>query len=161
VLVLRIPVIPTRLKFAERNAVRQVPINLVGGHVHEWGLRTSAPSRLEKIERTHGVCIEIFKGDSRGAIMRRLRSRMDDDVGLDFSYRPENAVTVPDVRLEVSVIGDVGPEPIERPPGVALRPKENGSLVVIYSEDPEAVLSQMKADFRSDQAARAGYQCVL
>jgi hypothetical protein len=72
---------------------------------------------------------------------------MDDDIGFDVSDKPENCVAIPNINVEMAIIGNRTAEELERPSGVSVRPEEDRALVVIYAENLKAFLGQMCAYF--------------
>src|ERR1700683_1558751 len=82
-------VVPARLEFLQQNCVGPVAVDFVGGHVYEWRLGAVLPRCLQQIQRTHRVGLEIQEWYRRRAIMRRLRSSMDDKVGPQFLDKGE------------------------------------------------------------------------
>ncbi len=76
----RIGVVPARLEFCQRNAVRRVAVDLVRRHVDERRLRAGPPRRFEQVQRADGVGVEIVERNRRRAIVARLRGGVHDDV---------------------------------------------------------------------------------
>jgi hypothetical protein len=50
---------------------------------------------------------------------------------------------------------------VERPGSVAFRPEENGTLVVVDTNDRVSRLIKMQADLGTDQPARSGHQDMI
>ena len=71
-----------------------------------------------------GVGIEIDEGNSRRAIVRRLRRGMDDRRRLQLGDERQNALAVTYVDFMVPVIGNGFAQQLQRPARVALRAEE-------------------------------------
>ena len=69
------------------NSVGPVAIDFVGGHVNERRFRAVLPRRFEQMQRAQRVHFEIEEGNSGGAIMRRLRGGVDDQIGPQFVHQ--------------------------------------------------------------------------
>ncbi len=69
-----------------------ITIHLVCAHVHERTLRTRPPTCLEQVERAHRIGVEVVEGDGSRPIVRRLRRRVDDRVGLDLFHKCQNRI---------------------------------------------------------------------
>src|SRR5271155_5490794 len=89
VLVGRFRVVPARFEFLQQNCVGAVAIDFVGGHVYEWRLRAILPRRLQQVQSAQRVGFEIQEWYRRRAIMRRLRSSMDNKVRPQFLDKGE------------------------------------------------------------------------
>src|SRR5258707_11653350 len=80
----RVGVIPAGFFFHQVQTIRSIPINLVGRHMDERGLRTPLARRLEQVEGAASVHIEIIKGPRSRQIMTGLSGRMNDRVRSDL-----------------------------------------------------------------------------
>ena len=127
--------------------------------MHERRFRTGAPSGFKKIERADGVGIKIVKGNGSGAVVRRLCRGVHDDIRSKIGYGAEDFFPIANIGLKVRVLRYIFQKTLKRPTRVAFRPKENSSLVIVDTEDAEAVPSEVKTNFRSNQTAGARDKC--
>lgn len=151
-----IVIVPTAFEFAQANRVRKIAVDLVRGHVDKRRFRACAPSRLKQIQGPDGVGVEIVKRNRGSAIMRWLGRGMNNRIWLNFGHEVQNALPVADVEIVMRVVGDVRSEAVQRPTGIAFRSEKDRPLVVVDTENAEAVSRQVQANFRADQPARAG-----
>jgi hypothetical protein len=84
--------------------------------------------------------------------MGGLGRGVDDTIRLQRFDQGEDSCTVPDIEFVMREAGDEFRQAGLVPAGVALSAKEDGALVVVYTVDGAALLVEMKADFRADQA---------
>lgn len=82
--------------------------------------------------------------------MRGLRGCMNDRVRSNFGYEAQHAWAIPDIDLEMRVIGDVRSQPLKRPARIAFGPEKDRSLVVIDAKYPETMPREMEADLGAD-----------
>ena len=88
--------------------------------------------------------------------MRRLSGRVDDGLRLNFGYKLQNALAIPDVEIVMRVVADICSKAIQRPAGIAFGPEEYSSFVVVDTKNAEPITGQMKAYFGPNQPAGAG-----
>ena len=88
-------------------------------------------------------------------IVRRLRGRVDDQVGSDLAHQGEESLAVADVDRFVTIARYVAPEPFRHPGCVALGTEKDGAVVAVDSNDAKTLTGEEGAHFRTDQAARA------
>jgi len=65
--------------------------------VDERRFGAGAPGGFEKMQRSQRIHFEIEKGNSGGAIVRRLRGGMNDQVRTHFVHEREHSVPIADV----------------------------------------------------------------
>ena len=157
VLVSGIVVVPAGLELFEGDAVGPVSVDFVRRHVDEGGLGTSLSRRFEEIEGADGVGVKIVKRDRGGPIVRGLRGGVDDGVGSQLTKEGEDALAVADVEFVVVKGGaERFSETMLVVAGVTLRPEKDSALVVVDAMDLPAKRREMDADFRANEAGRAG-----
>ena len=79
----------------------RIAVHLVSAQVDERALRTACARGFEQVERADGVGVEVVKGNSGRAIVRRLGGSMHDDRWPKPSNQIENALPIADVELMV------------------------------------------------------------
>ncbi len=144
-----IVVLKARGKFAQRDAVGPVPVDFVGRHVDERRLGTGSPGGFEKMQRSKRIHFEIEKGNGGGAVMRRLRGGVDDQVRAHFIEQRQHALAVPNVERGVPIAGDLPAQVLEHPTGIALRPEENRAMVVVDAVNLESLDARRTSKPRS------------
>jgi hypothetical protein len=90
--------------------------------------------------------------------MGRLRSSVHDQVRPDLADKRENSRPVPHVKLVMDKPRDQPRQAGLVPAGITLRSEKHRALIVIQTVDREALFVEKEADFRSDQARRAGHE---
>jgi hypothetical protein len=118
----------------------------------ERAVRTCSPRRLEQVERSHRIGIEVIKGYCRCPVMRRLRRRVHDRIGLYSLDQSQDAESIPDVELMVLELHDIGLQPPLIPPSTALRSEKNLPLIVVQPMDRPAESRKVGTNFGADQA---------
>ncbi len=63
--------------------------------------------RFEQMQRPEGIHLEIEERDGGGAIVRRLRGGVDDQIGAHFVEQGEHAFPVADIQRRMPVIRDL------------------------------------------------------
>ncbi len=149
--VARIRIIVAPLEFFQVELVGRVPVYLVRRHEGEGAIGANAPHRLQEIECSHCVGIEVVEGNCGGPIVARLRRRMHDRFGFQLRQEGENALAIPHVQLVVLEICKELDEPLLVPTGVTLRPEEDGALVIVHPVDFPARFVEVHANLRSNQ----------
>lgn len=81
--VVGICVFPACFGFDEWDFVGAIPVDLVGAHVHKRSLRRCQTGRLEHVERTYRIDIEIIERPAGGEVMTGLRR------GMNHGVRPQ------------------------------------------------------------------------
>ena len=84
--------------------------------------------------------------------MTRLCRCMDDGIRTDLSNEVDYSLTIADIDLVMNESRKSGGEALLIPSGVALRTKEDGTLVVVDSMNLVAeFVGEVKADLRADE----------
>ena len=109
-----------------------------------------APGRLQEMQSPKRIDLEIYKWNRRGAVMRRLRGRVDDKTRFEFLDQGQHGLAVADIQILVPVALDLTAQGFQRPAGIAFRPKKYGPLIVVDSDDSESVPGEEKRRFGSD-----------
>ena len=141
------------------DAVRPVAVDLVRAHVDErrlsGQLRRAASSRFS-------VPTALVSKSSNGIAAARswegCAAAWTITSGRSSAIRLEHSLTVADVELVVPERRKLSLEPLLVPARVALRPEEDGALVVVDAVDLIALVREVPAHFAADQARGAGHK---
>ena len=144
-------VLPAGLELLHRQVVRGVAVDLVRRHVDERGGRHVLPRRLEQVQRTDGVRVEVVEGDLGREVVRRLRGGVDDRVGLHLPDESQDAGAVADVELVVEEALALGLERALVPARVAAGAEERGAPVVVDAVDVPPASVEVPTDFGADE----------
>src|SRR6185312_16350287 len=96
----------------------------------------------------------IEKGNFGGAVVRRLRRGMDDQVGADFPHQTPQPLAIPDVERLVPIAVNIAHQSFARPTRVAIRTEEDRAMIAVNSYDAEFLPGVVSGDLRPDQTAR-------
>ncbi len=118
--------------------------------MNERRLGTSTARCLEQVKRSQGIHLEIEKRDRRGAIMRRLGCRVNDQVRLQFVHEIQDSFAIADIERQVMVVRNLGLPLPEHPACVALGSEEDGSMVAVNSRDAESQPGEPASHLRAD-----------
>ncbi len=94
----RIVVLKTRGQLPQRDPVRPVAVNFVGGHVDERRLGAGSVGSFQKMQGSQRIHFEIQKRNGGRAIVRGLRRGVNDQVRAHFVEQRQHALAVPDVE---------------------------------------------------------------
>ena len=99
--------LPALFQFHQRQAVRRVAIDFVGGRENKNRFGTGFTRGLQQVQRANGVDAKIGVRIARGPVMRRLRGGVDDefDVLAQFFEQRLDSIAVADVKVVVFVVG--------------------------------------------------------
>ena len=147
-----IRIVPTGFEFGQRDDIRSVAIDLVGGHVDKRCIRAGLARRFEHVQRADGVGVEVVERNGGRAVVARLGGGMDDGIGADLLDQLQNAGPVTDVDFVMDEAGQVGLQALLVPTGITLRTEEHGALVVVNAMDLPAEAGEVQADFRAYQS---------
>ena len=153
---IRIVVLPARGQLRQSDAVRRVSVHLVRGHVDERRIQAVPPRRLQQVERSHGIRIEILEGDRGGAVMRGLSRRVDDHRRPGLGDHRIDPGPVAHVHLVMVKARKAVLQPPLVPARVALGAEEDRPLVVVDAMDFEPALAEIQAHLGSDQPVGTG-----
>ena len=153
---IRIVVFPARGQLLQSDAVRRVSVHLVRGHVDERRIQAVPPRRLQQVERSHGIRIEILEGDRGRAVMRRLGRRVDDHRGPGLGDHRVDPGPVAHVDLAMVKARKGVVQPALVPARVALGAEEDRPLVVVDAMDFEPALAEIQTHLGSDQPVGTG-----
>ena len=157
--ILRIRIIPAGLEFFQLDGIWSISIDLVGTHLHKRTLRTGLAGGFQKIQRTHGIGIEIIKGDRRRAVMRWLRSGMHNHIRTNPHDQIRHALPVADIHFVVDKTDQLPLEALLVPTRISLRTKKNSALVIVQSMHGVAKFRrEVGAHFGAYQSRRTGHQ---
>jgi hypothetical protein len=106
------------------------------------------------MQRSQRIHFEIEKRNGGRAIVRRLRGGVDDQVRPHFVEQRQHALAVPNIERRMPVTGDLLAQVLEHPTGVALRPEENGPMIVVDPVNLESLVSEEPANLGANQPAR-------
>src|SRR5439155_4997045 len=82
VVVFRLCILEARRQLDERDAVGRIPVDLVGAHQNERGVRAVLPGGFEQDHGAQRVYFEFRHGAFAGLVVRRLGSAVDDVIEL-------------------------------------------------------------------------------
>src|SRR5580658_7930221 len=88
--------------------------------------------------------------------MGRLRGGVDDQVRTHFVEQSEHALAVADIERRVLIAGNLLPQAIEDPTGVALGTEENRAMIVVDSVNLESLTGEESGNFRANEPAGTG-----
>ncbi len=88
--------------------------------------------------------------------MAGLGGGVNDGVGLEIGDKIENTLAIADVEFVVVEIFDQFGQTFLVPAGVALRPEENGALVVVEAVDFPTEAGEVQTNLRADEAGGSG-----
>ena len=128
-------IVPACLKLLKGDAIGPVAVDLVRRHVDEWGLGAGLAGRLQHVQCTDGVRIEVVEWDGCRAVVAGLGGCVDYGVGTNLCDEIENSLAVADIDLVVDEALQLSLEALLVPPGVSLRAEEDGTLVIINPMD--------------------------
>jgi len=114
--------------------------------------------RLEQVKRSQRVHFEVEKRNRRGAIVRWLGSRMDDQVRLQFLHQRQHGRAVADVDCRVAVVRNLGLQLPKYPACIALGTEENRPMVAVDSGDGKTPSGEPACHLRTYQAAGASHK---
>ena len=101
----RVGVVPAGGQFAQGDAVGDIAVDLVRAHVHEGRFRAGLASRLEEIEGSHRVGVEIVERNGGGPVMARLGGGVDDGRGLDLLNEGKDPGAIANIEFVVLEAG--------------------------------------------------------
>jgi len=143
-------IIPTGLELLERDPIGGIAVDLVGAHVHKGRLGAGLPGGFQHIQGADGIGIKIVEGNRRRAVVRGLRRRMHNHVGLHGLEQVEHAAAVADIDLVMFERGKVLRQALLIPARVALGTEKYGPLVVV---DPMNGVAQFAGKVGADLGA--------
>src|SRR4051794_4756296 len=123
--------------------------------MYEWRFRTRTAGRLEQVERTARVRVEIVEWNRGRYIVRGLGRRVDDHIRPQLSHKPKHSLPVPHVQFMMMEISQLRLQPPLVPPRVARGTEKHGALIVIDAMDFKSSTIKIEANVRSDQSGRA------
>src|SRR6185369_474421 len=127
----RIIVFPAGFQFLQRDGVGAIAVNLVGGEVYEWRLRTGLSGGLEKVHGADGIGIEVVERDGGRPVMGRLGGRMDNAGRPQLPDELQYPLTVPYVHFVVTEVGQTFHKSLLTPAGASLGAEEKLPLVIV------------------------------
>ena len=152
----RVLVVPARFLFDKGHLVRGVAIHLVRAHEDERRVGSESPRRLEEVQGSHGIGLEVLKWDPGGKIVGRLCRAMDRSLRSEGPVQVENRVTLSDVKMAVREIQVEALQALEVPGRGTARSEETGALVVVDAQDPVAQSTEELDGLGPYQATTAG-----
>src|ERR1700722_1539319 len=156
-----IAIFPARFKFLKGQFVWRVPVDLVGGHGHEWRFGSMLTRSLKQIERAHGVGIKIREGHGSSEVVAWLGRSMHHSVRLELLQKIEHALAVANIELVMYETLNRTLKPVLIPSRVAQGAEKYSALIVINSVNLPAFRCEMQAHFGSDKARRTSYEQFL
>ena len=75
---------PSAFPVPSERCVGPVAVNLIGGHVDERRFRAGPAGGFQQIQGADGVSSKSIERNGRGAVVRRLRGGVNDQVGPQF-----------------------------------------------------------------------------
>ena len=146
-----IGVVPSGLQLDQRQLVRVVAVDLVGGHGDEDRVRGVTARALEEVQRAAGVDVEVVERAGGRQIVAGLRCSMNHDFVGTLTEQVVYAVAVADVDVVVRVALAGGFEALTIPGGVAAGSEEVSTHVVVHAVHVEAQTVEELDGLRADQ----------
>ncbi len=157
VVVLGPRVLPAGLELNERQLVRPVAVQLVGGHEHEHRLGAVPSAALEEIHRPHGVDVEIVERPARGEVVARLRGAVDDEVERALVAKgPRQRGAIADVHVVRAKAPGRAAQALEVPAGASVGTEEVGPHVVVDPHDGTGARVEVEDELGADESAGPG-----
>src|SRR5580704_323037 len=116
----RVGIIPARFLLDKIESVWTIPIDLARRHVDKWRFRTASPRGFQKIQRSHGIDIEVVVGARSRQVVTRLGRGVDDRVGSQFGNELKNRSSIANIGLMMAEIAPGTEQAFPIPVGVAL-----------------------------------------
>ena len=147
-----------RLALDQRQPVRAVAVELVGGDEDERRIRAVRADRLEQIEGPPGVHREVRLRLARGPVVRGLGGGVDDELDgpAVLGEEARDRVLVADVDLQRAEVGELAAQGLGDVRGRSLRAEEAGAHVVLDPDDVVALGDQAAHRLGADEAAGSG-----
>ena len=98
------------------------------------------------MQRSERIDLEIQKRDGGGAIVRRLRSGVDDQIGAQLIDESEQLVSLANVDGVMTLVRNLALQTRQNPTGIPFRSKENRPMVVIDAMDLESRSGKKQRD---------------
>ncbi len=141
-----IGVIPAGGEFIEGDAIGGVAVNLVGAHVDERRFGACLPGRLEEVQGSRRVGIEVIERNRGRQIVRGLRGGVDDGRRAKLPDKAEDSRSIPDIEFVMLEARNLAGKPPLIPAGVALGPKENGALIIVDAMDAVTLAAEIETN---------------
>ena len=116
-----------------------------------------SPDGFQKIQGADSIGFEILEGNGGRAVVRGLRSGVNDQRGAEFGDDFKNPGAIANVSRVMQIPGDLGFQAAIDPTGVTLRPEEFRAGVTVDARNAEARLTEIDGYFRTNETARTGY----
>src|SRR5579862_7149655 len=98
------------------------------------------------MQRAQRIGFKIQKRNRRGSIMGRLSRGVNDQIRFYFSDERQQDITVSYVDCAVLIAGNLFPESIQNPGGIAFRPKEYCAKIIVNPNDLKAKSGKKQTD---------------
>ena len=150
-------IVPAGLEFLKGDGIWRIAIDFVRAHVHEGTPRAGLACGLEEIERTHGIRVEIIKGDRRRAVTGRLGRSVNKHIRSHQLDQIQHALPIANIHLMVSKAEQLSRKPLLVPACITLWSKKESALVVVHPmHDVAEFMGEIDTCLRADQARRSG-----
>jgi hypothetical protein len=115
----RIGIVPARRQLRKRDGVGAVALDLVGAHVHEYGIWGMAAGRFQEVQGADGVDLEIVEGPCGGQVVTGLRGGMHDQGGTQTAHQGVDPGAIANIQMVMAEIRLGGQPPPRRTARIA------------------------------------------